>query len=105
MRLGAYKAMLKKGSLIRSLYGNMEEVSERHRHRYEVNPSYHQALETGGMLLSGLSEDGRLAEFIELSKHPFFVATQAHSELKSSLTKPSPIYFGFVQAALRRGGK
>ncbi len=105
MRLGAYKAVLKKGSLIRALYGNREEISERHRHRYEVNPSYHQALESGGMLLSGLSENGRLAEFIEIPKHPFFVATQAHSELKSSLTKPSPLYFGFVQAALHRGGK
>lgn len=104
MRLGAYKAILKKGSLVRSLYGNREEVYERHRHRYEVNPAYHDALHQGGMVLSGLSEDGQLVEFIEIPGHPFFLATQAHSELKSGLMQPSPLFRGFLQASAARGG-
>ena len=82
MRLGAYPAVLKKGSLVRSLY-DAEAVSERHRHRYEVNPEFHSIIVEKGMVFSGTSRDGRLVEFIELSKLKYFVATQAHPELKS----------------------
>ncbi|MGE0793074.1 MAG: CTP synthase, partial [Candidatus Woesearchaeota archaeon] len=76
-----------------------EKVSERHRHRYEVNPEYHKQLTENGLLLSGLSPDGRLVEFIELKNHPYFVATQAHPELKSSLDKPAPLFYGLIKAA------
>jgi CTP synthase len=99
MRLGAYTAMLERGSLIAQLY-TASEAAERHRHRYEVNPVYHDRLRVNGMHLSGLSQDGRLVEFIELTDHPFFVATQAHNELTSRLEKPNPLFWGFVKAAL-----
>ncbi len=104
MRLGAYKAILKEGSLVHKLYGK-KEVYERHRHRYEVNPDYHQILQEKGMLFSGISEDGRLVEFIELPEHPFFVATQAHPELKSRMEKPAPLFFGFVKACMEPAGR
>jgi CTP synthase len=99
MRLGAYTALLKEGSLARSLYG-VEEASERHRHRYEVNPDYHSAIVEKGMVFSGASRDGRLVEFIELPGLKYFVATQAHPELKSRMEKPAPLFFGFVKACL-----
>lgn len=100
MRLGACTAYIKKGSKVFDLYGS-DEVSERHRHRFEVNPKYHEALEGKGLVLSGISPDGTLVEFIELADHPYFVATQAHPELKSSLLKPAPLFKGFVEAAMR----
>lgn len=100
MRLGAYPAIVKKDTKIFSLYGE-SEISERHRHRYEVNPEYHEALEGKGLVLSGMSPDGKLVEFIELKDHPYFVATQAHPELKSSLLKPAPLFKGFVEAAMK----
>jgi len=99
MRLGACTAFIKKGSRVFELYGS-EEVSERHRHRYEVNPEYHEALEGKGLVLSGISPDGKLVEFIELDGHPYFVATQGHPELKSSLLKPAPLFKGFVSACI-----
>ncbi|MBN1833895.1 MAG: CTP synthase (glutamine hydrolyzing) [Deltaproteobacteria bacterium] len=99
MRLGAYTAVLRKGTLVQSLY-NSSEASERHRHRYEVNPDYHQLLTEKGMVFSGCSEDGRLVEFIELPDHKFFTATQAHPELKSRMEFPSPLFYGFVKACL-----
>jgi len=99
MRLGAYKAVLNPGSLAYELYDS-EIVWERHRHRYEVNPDYHSALMAGGLVISGASEDGRLAEFIELKYHPYFIATQAHPELKSKLLEPAPLFFGLVKAAI-----
>ncbi len=99
MRLGAYPAIVKKGTKVFSLYGE-GEVSERHRHRYEVNPEYHEALKKNGLVLSGMSPDGKLVEFIELKNHPYFVATQGHPELKSSLLKPAPLFRGFVEAAI-----
>jgi CTP synthase len=101
MRLGAYEAALKKGSLVRNLYG-ADSISERHRHRYEVNPKYHTILTDRGLVFSGTSQDGRLVEFIELPTHEFFVATQAHPELKSRMEKPSPLFYGFIQACMRR---
>ena len=99
MRLGAYKAILKEGTQVRKLYDS-NEVFERHRHRYEVNPGYHKCLIENGMIFSGVSPDGRLVEFIELPEHKFFIATQAHPEFKSSLLKPAPLFDGFVRAGL-----
>jgi CTP synthase len=99
MRLGAYPAVLREGTVVRRLYG-AETVSERHRHRYEVNPEYHKTIEEKGMIFSGSSADGRLVEFIELPDQRFFVATQAHPELKSRMENPAPLFYGFVQACL-----
>ncbi|MEE4351499.1 MAG: CTP synthase (glutamine hydrolyzing) [Desulfatiglans sp.] len=97
MRLGAYPAVIKKGTLVNALY-HSGEVSERHRHRYEVNPDYHTTLQDKGMVFSGTSRDGRLVEFIELPQLRYFVATQAHPELKSRLEQPAPLFYGFVKA-------
>ena len=99
MRLGAYKAILQAGSLVHRLYG-ATEVSERHRHRYEVNPDYHALLREQGLVLSGSSLDGRLVEFIELPHLRFFAGTQAHPELKSRMERPAPLFYGFVKACL-----
>ncbi|WP_035737583.1 CTP synthase [Glycomyces arizonensis] len=103
MRLGAYPAKLAEGSLVAEAYGTTE-VSERHRHRYEVNNAYRDQLTKAGFVISGLSPDGRLVEFIELDRetHPYFVATQAHPELKSRPTRPHPLFDGLVAAALKR---
>ncbi|MBN2040314.1 MAG: CTP synthase (glutamine hydrolyzing) [Spirochaetes bacterium] len=98
MRLGAYTAVLKEGSVVKSLYGGANEASERHRHRYEVNPEFHGIIEKNGMVFSGSSADGRLVEYIELPKLKYFVATQAHPELKSRMDAPSPLFYGFVKA-------
>jgi CTP synthase len=99
MRLGSYPAVLKEGTLVRSLY-TAEEVAERHRHRYEVNPEYHSVIKEHGMVFSGASRDGRLVEFIELPHLKYFVATQAHPELKSRMEKPAPLFYGFIKACL-----
>ncbi len=101
MRLGAYSAILTEESLAFKLY-QQKEVSERHRHRYEVNPDYHNQLKQAGLVISGLSPNGRLAEFIELKDHLYFIATQAHPELKSKLLKPAPLFFGLVKAAIKK---
>jgi CTP synthase len=98
MRLGAYPAHLVEGSRVREIYGQ-EEISERHRHRYEVNNEYRDALEAGGMGFSGLSPGGGLVEIIELREHPFFVATQFHPELKSRPTRAHPLFAAFIRAA------
>jgi CTP synthase len=101
MRLGAYPAVLKTGSLAAQAYGTIE-VSERHRHRYEVNNEYRDRLEAAGLVISGTSPDGRLVEFVELDRgdHPFFVGTQAHPELKSRPTRAHPLFEMFIAAAL-----
>lgn len=99
MRLGAYRAFLKKGSRVRKLY-QKPYVVERHRHRYEVNPDFHEILQEHGLVLSGLSERRNLVEFIELRDRKFFVATQAHPEFKSRLERPAPLFYGFVKACL-----
>jgi CTP synthase len=99
MRLGAYVAKLEPGSQVAKLYGE-EVVSERHRHRYEVNPKYRQRLEEAGLSCSGVSPDGRLVEFIELEDHPFWIGTQAHPEFKSRPDRPHPLFRGLVAAAL-----
>ena len=101
MRLGAYPAELRPGSIVAEVYGSTS-VSERHRHRYEVNNAYRGKLEEAGLVISGTSPDGRLVEFVELDRelHPYFVATQAHPELKSRPTRAHPLFAGFVKAAL-----
>ena len=99
MRLGSYKALLREGSKVSGLYNSLE-VYERHRHRYEVNPKFHHTLIDNGLVLSGMSPDGKLVEFVEIPNHKFFVATQAHPEFKSSLLKPAPLFDGFVRACL-----
>ena len=104
LRLGAYPCILSRDSLAFQLYGQ-ETISERHRHRYEVNNDYRKALTEQGLLLSGLSPDGRIVEMVELLDHPWFVATQAHPELKSRPNRPHPLFVGFVGAALKRQGQ
>ena len=97
MRLGGYPALLKSGSKIEAIYGS-DNVSERHRHRYEVNPEYHEILQNKGLVISGKSPDGKLVEFIELPNHKFFLATQSHPEFKSYPMKPAPMFDAFVKA-------
>ena len=101
MRLGLYPCKLAAGTKARALYGE-EIVYERHRHRYEVNNEYREAMAKHGLVFSGTSPDERLVEMIELSDHPFFMATQAHPEFKSRPTRPHPLFRGFVEAAIRR---
>jgi len=99
MRLGAYPCMLEKDSLAYKLYGN-KQISERHRHRYEVNIAYKDRLEAKGLKFSGLSPDGKLPEIIEIPDHKWFIATQFHPEFKSNPFAPHPVFDGFVKAAL-----
>jgi CTP synthase len=103
MRLGVYPAKLTAGTRTRAAYDDEPVVYERHRHRYEVNNRYRADLEAAGLVFSGLSPDDRLVEFIELPDHPWFVATQAHPELKSRPTRPHPLFDGFVRAARQHG--
>lgn len=100
LRLGSYPCILAKDSLAYQLYGN-ETIHERHRHRYEVNNDFRDALVAGGLRLSGISPDGRIVEMCEIPSHPFFVATQAHPEFKSRPNRPHPLFKGFVEAALK----
>jgi CTP synthase len=101
MRLGAYPADILTDSLAEQVYGE-PVISERHRHRYEVNPAYHEVLQKHGMVFSGMSPDRRLVEIIELRDHPYFIAGQFHPELKSRPTRPHPMFRDFVGAALAR---
>ncbi len=101
MRLGAYPCKLAKGSLAYKAYGN-SQISERHRHRYELNNEYREILAKSGLRISGLSPDGRLVEIIELEGHPWFVAGQFHPELRSRPTKAHPLFREFVRAAAKR---
>jgi CTP synthase len=98
MRLGAQPCYLEPGTIAAKAYG-VDVVEERHRHRWEVNPSYHETLTAGGLVISGSSQKGRLAEIIELPDHPFFVAGQFHPELRSRPTRPHPLFREFVGAA------
>jgi CTP synthase len=102
MRLGSYPAKLKPGTHVRAAYGDEPVIYERHRHRFEVNNRYRQRLEDAGLVFAGVSPDERLVEFIELPDHPWFVATQAHPELKSRPNRPHPLFDGFVGAANQR---
>ena len=99
LRLGSYPCVLKDNSLAYKLYGK-KEIEERHRHRYEVNNDYREVLEENGMSLCGLSPDSRIVEMVEIPSHPWFIATQAHPELKSRPNRPHPLFKGFVEAAL-----
>jgi CTP synthase len=107
-RLGSYPAVLKKGTRVWDIYQKWHKgkgrIEERHRHRYEVNPDYHKQLTKAGLVLSGFSPDEKLVEFIELpkSKHPFFVATQAHPEFKSRFLEPHPLFVAFLRACVNR---
>jgi CTP synthase len=103
MRLGLYRADLEEGSLARELYGRAE-VSERHRHRYEVNNHYRDRLQQAGLVFSGTSPDHRLVEFVELPRdqHPVYIGTQAHPELRSRPSRAHPLFKGLIGAALDR---
>ncbi len=103
MRLGSYPAILKKGSLAEKIYGQ-QNISERHRHRYELNPEYRNILEENGMYISGASPDGTLPEIIELDtkKHPFFIAVQFHPELQARPLEPHPLFQAFIKASLNK---
>ena len=105
MRLGAYPCVLTEGSLTSKVYGNALEISERHRHRYEVNKNYCEKLKTVGFLASGLSPDGELPEVMERTDHPWFIGVQFHPELKSRLFSPHPLFVGFVAASLHHKEK
>ncbi len=101
MRLGAYECHLNAGSIVRDMYGD-KVIFERHRHRYEVNVAYKDALEKAGMTMSGLSPDGSLPEIVERPDHPWFVGVQFHPELKSKPFEPHPLFVGFIAAAEKR---
>jgi CTP synthase len=100
MRLGAYECILVEDSLVARLYSK-RRISERHRHRYEVNNAYREILARNGLGLSGVSPDGSLVEIVELSSHPFFVASQFHPEFKSRPLECHPMFKGFIKAALQ----
>ena len=99
MRLGAYPCVLKAGTRAAEAYGTTE-ISERHRHRWEINNNYRDGLERHGMVLSGVSPDGRLVEMIELDDHPYFVGCQFHPEFKSRPSAPHPLFSRFVKAGI-----
>src|SRR6266498_1256028 len=101
MRLGAWPCLLAQDSLAREIYGGAEEISERHRHRYEFNPKYRETLEQGGLVFSGASRDGKFIEIVELSRdeHPWFLGCQFHPEYKSKPLNAHPLFTSFVRAA------
>ncbi|MBI5506580.1 MAG: CTP synthase [Deltaproteobacteria bacterium] len=101
MRLGAYPCSIKEGTLAHRVYGK-RKISERHRHRYEFNTAYRDAIEKGGMVLSGASPDGSLIEIVELPNHPWFLACQFHPEFKSKPLDPHPLFKGFIRAAFQQ---
>jgi CTP synthase len=106
MRLGLYKADLLAGSVVAGVYGSTQ-ISERHRHRYEVNNKYRDQIASSGLVFSGLSPDKNLVEFVELPKsiHPYYVGTQAHPEFLSRPTRPHPLFVGLIAAAIAKHGK
>jgi CTP synthase len=101
MRLGLYKATLTPGSIVAEAYG-ATEISERHRHRYEVNNQYREQIAAAGLNFSGIFTDRDLVEFVELPRevHPYYVGTQAHPELRSRPTRPHPLFVGLIKAAI-----
>jgi CTP synthase len=101
MRLGAYPCDLKAGSKVAAIYG-APSISERHRHRYEVNVTYRDRLEAGGMMFAGMSPDKRLPEIVELADHPWFIGVQFHPELKSKPFEPHPLFASFIRAAVEQ---
>jgi CTP synthase len=101
MRLGAYPAKLDGNSVVRSIYGT-DTISERHRHRYEVNIHYREPLEKTGLVFSGMSPDDQLPEIVERPDHPWFIGVQFHPELKSRPFEPHPLFAGFIEAAVKQ---
>jgi CTP synthase len=101
MRLGAYKAHLDAESRVAAIYGDTE-ISERHRHRYEVNTKYREKLEAAGLRFSGMSPDGLLPEIVERDDHPWFIGVQYHPELKSRPFEPHPLFASFIAAAVEQ---
>jgi CTP synthase len=101
MRLGAYEAVLDPESRVAEIYGKTR-ISERHRHRYEVNNAYRDTLEAAGLKFSGMSPDGLLPEIVEIGEHPWFIGVQFHPELKSRPFEPHPLFKSFVKAALEQ---
>ncbi len=99
MRLGAYPCVLRQDSRVGEVYGTAE-ISERHRHRYEVNINYRELLENAGLRFSGMSPDGELPEIIEIPSHPWFIGVQFHPELKSKPLAPHPLFTSFIEAAV-----
>src|SRR5207244_968663 len=102
MRLGAYDCLLARGSQVNAIYGGAEKISERHRHRYEVNINYRERLEAAGMRFCGMSPDGILPEIVERPDHPWFVGVQFHPELKSRPFEPHPLFTAFIRAAIEQ---
>ncbi len=100
MRLGAYPCAIKKGSVAEKIY-NATKISERHRHRYEVNINYKDKLEKAGLTFSGMSPDNKLPEIVEIKDHPFFVGVQFHPELKSKPFAAHPLFVSFVESAIK----
>jgi CTP synthase len=103
MRLGAWPCRLSEGSLAREIYSAAEEISERHRHRYEFNPAFREKLEDRGLVFSGVSPDEKFVEIVELARdeHPWFLACQFHPEFKSKPLAPHPLFASFVRAAFQ----
>jgi CTP synthase len=102
MRLGAYPSVLRRGSRISEIYGGATEISERHRHRYEININYRDRLEQQGVRFAGLSPDGLLPETVEIEGHPWFIGVQYHPELKSRPFDPHPLFASFIAAAVEQ---
>ena len=98
---GSYPCVIEPNTLAAEIYASLN-IDERHRHRYEVSPLYHQALSDAGLSISGLSPDGTLAEIVELADHPFFIACQFHPEFKSRPIFPHPLFVQFIRASLKR---
>jgi len=105
LRLGAYPCVLKKDTRASQAYDNVDEISERHRHRYEFNNDYRQRLEEKGLVISGTSPDNNLVEIVEIEDHPWFVGCQFHPEFKSKPMKPHPLFKDFIAAALKKKKK
>ena len=104
MRLGKYPCTITPGTKMAECYGTLE-IDERHRHRYEFNNDYREALTAAGLILSGLSPDGRLVEVVERRDHPFYIGVQYHPEFKSRPNRPHPLFRGFVEAASALAGE
>lgn len=101
MRLGAYPCRLKKGTKIYDAY-NSENISERHRHRYEFNDKYLNEFQEAGMICSGINPENNLVEVVELINHPYFIGVQFHPEYKSTVEEPHPLFISFVKAAMTK---
>jgi len=101
MRLGSYECVLEKETLAAKVY-KQEQISERHRHRYEMNIGYAKEFAKAGLKISGLSPSGKLPEIVELKNHPWFIGVQFHPELKSRPFAPHPLFYSFVEAAIKQ---